>query len=114
MTAVERLARKMKPRTRILLRLVDQRTEFKPDGSLARYFVPNVYEEHVGSDRILVSGSQDANALRGLERAGLVTPMRRTGAYSYAITAEGRAVVAVLARAATTTPATSAAKESDR
>lgn len=82
-------------RALLLLRLVASRTDRDwGTGEVRRFYVPGARTEYVTLPGgklvdIDVGGSGDAMALKALERRGLIEP-RRTAAYSYALTEEGR------------------------
>jgi len=65
-----------------LLSLIEQRSILDESGQFQLYYVPTVGDG--------VSGSGDANCLRGLERKGLIKRMSDPSSYSYIITEEGR------------------------
>lgn len=94
--------KKLSYRAKLLLLLVDQKTERDDKGQLTRFFVPSAYDEYLHTrdgrtlkNTVWVQGSGDANCFKGLERAGLIerpdTSLR--GGYIYAITEEGRIAV---------------------
>ncbi len=91
---------KLSDRAIVLLKIVDEATDKDwASGKLSRYFVPQppMFGTYFFTFRgkkfdTMVSGSGDANALKGLERKGLIERPRNCplGPYCYAITEEGR------------------------
>jgi hypothetical protein len=90
--------RRLSPRAELLLWIVGQNTERDwSTGELKRFFVPHAsqYFYRPSPDKPLgytyISGSGDANALKGLARRGLIERPRTSlsGEYIYALTEDG-------------------------
>lgn len=89
----------LSPRARILLTLVNDRTEWqgdkRPGKELKCYFVPHRDEMYSQTlkQRINVSSGGDASSLRALEHKGLIRRIKPlatgTERYYYAITEDG-------------------------
>ena len=90
---------KLSERAKSLLMLIDQNTERNPDGELKRFWVPSAYTQYfyIGKElsEIWVQGSGDANALKGLERKGLIKRpnTQLPNKFVYAITEDGRLAI---------------------
>lgn len=90
------MRRKISPRARLLLRLIDENTIRDASGKLERFWVPGARwrSAHLrdGTEVQAIGGSGDAAALKALHRAGLTEqPAPTSLRYGYATTAAGHA-----------------------
>jgi len=88
--------KKLSERAKVLLWIVAEHTERDWEtGELHRFFVPQsdayFVRRNGRMDSSYVSGSRDANALKGLERAGLIERPKTSlpNKYVYALTEDG-------------------------
>ena len=85
--------KKLSERTKVLLWLINHRTERNDKGELQSFFVPRADPELIPGvvESIWVSGGGDASALSGMERAGLIERPQTTlpNKYVYVITEDG-------------------------